>query len=70
MMARVQWAAALLLCTVLFHAASRATAAEAPFGFPHVVEKAKALAGRAFTPPPAIPELWQKVGYDQHRDID
>ena len=62
--------ALLLLCTVLLDFGGGATAAEAPFGFPHVVEKAKTLARRGFTPPPAIPELWQRVGYDQHRDID
>lgn len=71
MIGPVRCAAALwLLCAVLLPVAERATAAEAPFGFPHVVEKARTLAGRGFTPPPAVPELWQKVGYDQHRDID
>jgi periplasmic glucans biosynthesis protein len=71
MMGTIRCATALLLlCAVLLDVAGRATAAETPFGFSHVVEKAKTLAGRAFTPPPAIPEFWQKVGYDQHRDID
>jgi periplasmic glucans biosynthesis protein len=60
----------LLLCAVLLDVGGRATAAETPFGFSHVVEKARTLARRGFTPPPAIPELWQRVGYDQHRDID
>ncbi|HEX3177641.1 MAG TPA: glucan biosynthesis protein [Methylomirabilota bacterium] len=60
----------LMACTVLLDAAPRATAAEAPFGFAHVVDQARTLAQRGFTPPPAVPEFWQKVGYDQHRDID
>jgi periplasmic glucans biosynthesis protein len=59
----------LLLCTVLLQVADRGAAAETPFGFPEVVEKARTLARRAFTPPPAVPDLWQRVGYDQHRDI-
>src|SRR5688500_15914479 len=71
MIGPVRCAAALfLLCAVLLPVAERATAAEAPFGFPHVDEKARTLAGRGFTPPPAVPEFWQKVCYDQHHDID
>ena len=62
-------AALLLVCTILVDVAGRATAAEPPFGLSHVVEKARTLAQRAFTPPPAVPESWQKVGYDQHRNV-
>ena len=61
--------ALLLLCTTLVDVAGRATAAETPFGFPDVLEKARTLARQAFTPPPSVPEFWQRVGYDQHRDI-
>ena len=61
--------ALLLLCTALVDVAGRATAADTPFGFPDVLEKARTLARQAFTPPPSVPELWQRVGYDQHRDI-
>ena len=61
--------ALLLLCTALVDVAGRATAADTPFGFPDVLEKARTLARQAFTPPPSVPEFWQRVGYDQHRDI-
>jgi periplasmic glucans biosynthesis protein len=71
MMRGIRYAAALLLlCTVLLDVADRGARADTPFGFPDVVEKAKALARRSFTEPPEIPELWQKVGYDQYRDIE
>jgi glucans biosynthesis protein len=69
-MGRIRWAAAVLLvCTVLLDVAHRSALADTPFGFPDVVDKARTLARRGFTPPPAIPELWQRVGFDQHRDI-
>jgi glucans biosynthesis protein len=62
-------AAMLLVCAVLLDAATRVADAQTPFGFPDVVEKARTLSGRAFTSPPTIPDFWQKVGYDQLRDI-
>jgi len=61
--------ALLLLCTTLVDVAGRATAAETPFGFSAVLEKARTLARQAFTPPPPVPEFWQRVGLDQHRAI-
>lgn len=59
----------LLGCAVLLDVAGPVADAQTPFGFPDVVEKARALSTRAFTPPPTIPEFWQRVGYDQYRDI-
>src|SRR5688572_32611677 len=59
----------LLVCAVLLDGANRVANAQTPFGFPDVVEKARALSRRAFTPPATIPEFWQRVGYDQYRDI-
>jgi glucans biosynthesis protein len=72
MVRRIRCAAAVFfLSTFLLDVAQRDddAGASTSFGLAQVVEKAKALAGRAFTPPPAIPEAWQKVGYDQYRDI-
>jgi glucans biosynthesis protein len=70
MMGAIRCAVALvLLCAGLVDVAARATAADTPFGLSAVVEKARALARQGFTPPPAVPEFWQKVGYDQHRDV-
>jgi glucans biosynthesis protein len=70
-MRHIRWAAALLfLCTVTVDVADRAAGAETPFGLHEVVEKAKALSRRPFTPPPAIPEAWQRLAYDQYRSID
>src|SRR5687768_14568484 len=60
----------LLLCAVAFDAMAPAAGAQTSFGFSNVAEQARALARKAFTPPTTIPELWQKVGYDQYRDID
>jgi glucans biosynthesis protein len=59
----------VLVCAGLVDAAVRSADAQTPFGFPGVVEKARTLSGRAFTPRPTIPEFWQRVGYDQYRDI-
>lgn len=68
-------AAMLLVCVALLDVAGRVDVADrvadaqTPFGFPDVVEKARTLSGRAFTPPSTIPDVWQRVGYDQYRDI-
>jgi glucans biosynthesis protein len=71
MMARIRCGAtALFLCAILLNeVGDRAALADTPFGFPHVVEKARTLSRRAFAPPPAVPESWQRIGYDQFRGI-
>jgi glucans biosynthesis protein len=61
----VRAAVLLLLCMALVDVGVHAE----PFGYSEVVERARALAQKAFTAPPAIPELWERVGYDQYRDI-
>jgi glucans biosynthesis protein len=59
----------VFVCIVLLDV-DRAPARQTPFGFADVVEKARTLARRGFQAPPLIPEVWQRVGYDQYRDIE
>src|SRR4029453_7049806 len=40
-----------------------------PFGRDKVVELARSLAAKEFQPPSEVPELFEKLGYDQYRDI-
>jgi glucans biosynthesis protein len=61
--------AGLILLVVPVNAVDRSAGAQPQFGYQDVVEKARTLSRRAFTAPPTIPEAWEKVGYDQYRDI-
>jgi glucans biosynthesis protein len=40
-----------------------------PFRPGDVIDRARAMAARAFVPPPAVPEAWTALDYDQYRNI-
>lgn len=57
------------LCILLLSLGGPGVAAETPFGFEDVLDRAKKLAGQPFKPPPAIPEFLRQISYDEYRDI-
>ena len=59
----------MVAALIVLDIGDRLARADVPFGYAAVVEKARALAGKTFSPPPTIPEVLDKMGYDQYRDI-